>query len=69
LIWQIWYEQLSPELQQNTPPDLPSGWQKVPSIADEIIRKCPFSVSCDNATMPRIGNLEHLHVYCSSPIL
>lgn len=69
LIWKIWYMNLPPEIQRTTSPELPNGWQKIPATAELIIKKCPFCNDCNHNPAPKVGNLEHLHVYCSSPVL
>jgi hypothetical protein len=63
LIWRQWCNTLSTSAQATVSINLPHGWQKLPSIADNIIKRCPFC----NDTRP--GDLEHLHLYCKSPIL
>jgi hypothetical protein len=52
---------------ENIPTTLPKDWRKLPNINNNIIKAGPF---CQQ--MPRrnpIGNLEHLHQYCSSNVL
>jgi len=63
LTWKQWYNTLSTSAQATTSCILPRGWQKIPSIANNIIKRCPF---CKDT---RPGDLEHLHLYCQSPIL
>jgi len=42
LIWKQWYNTLSTSARATTSVTLPQGWQKIPSIADNIIKRCPF---------------------------
>jgi hypothetical protein len=63
LIWRQWYNTLATSAQATVSINLPHGWQKLPSIANNIIKRCPFC----NDTQP--GDLDHLHLYCKSPIL
>jgi len=49
--------------------DIPPRWQKNSIIATNIIKACPFCESLDNNGNRRSGNIEHLHLYCPSPIL
>jgi hypothetical protein len=42
LIWRQWYNTLSMSAKATTSINLPHGWQKIPSIADNIIKQCPF---------------------------
>jgi hypothetical protein len=41
----------------------------MPQIADDIIKRCPFCNDESNTTNGSIGNLEHLHLYCTLPTL
>ncbi len=46
-------------------PEYPKNWKNLPMICNNIIRACPF---CQNRNMitNRVGNIEHLHLYCSN---
>ncbi len=74
LIWKHWQDKIPIDIKANTPANIPRGWQKIHTIADEIIKQCPFCVEPNNTTIEpnnttskRIGNLEHLHLYCTYP--
>ena len=67
--WKHWKYNLQDEiLAINTPDNIPKGWKKNPRICNNIVKACPF---CDQNPWIRkkIGNLEHLHLYCTSDIL
>jgi hypothetical protein len=67
--WKHWKYNLQDEiLAINTPDTIPKGWKKNPMTCNNIIKACPF---CDQDRWIRkkIGNLEHLHLYCTSEIL
>jgi hypothetical protein len=57
-------------MQETTSSELPKGWQKLDTIANEVIKKC-FFCPCPNnhGQTPRTGNLEHLHLFCTAPVL
>jgi hypothetical protein len=55
--------------QQNTPNTIPHGWQRNPNIAKNFIKAFPFCDSIDSNGYRRCGNLEHMHLFCPSPIL
>jgi hypothetical protein len=42
LIWKHWQIKLPIDIKANTPTNISRGWQKIPTIADEIIKQCPF---------------------------
>jgi hypothetical protein len=71
LIWIRWRSSLSEENMMNVSINLPKGWQNNPHIADLIIKACPFCPSSRHSIDidKKIGNLEHLHLYCTSPII
>jgi hypothetical protein len=50
---------------ENIPKTLPKDWRKNEEICKDIIKACPF---CEQRTINsiKIGNLEHLHIYCNS---
>jgi hypothetical protein len=60
---------LSDEDKMNTPCNIPKAWQKTPRVAQKIMKVCPFCNSDTRETNGSIGNLEHLHQYCTGPIL
>jgi hypothetical protein len=68
-IWKQWKTTLSDEDKMNTPCNIPKAWQKTPRVAQKIIKVCPFCNSDTRETNGSIGNLEHLHQYCTGPIL
>jgi hypothetical protein len=68
-IWANWKANLPEHKQQNTPNTIPHGWQKNLDIAKIIIKACPFCDSIDSNGCRRCGNLEHMHLFCPSPIL
>jgi hypothetical protein len=66
-IWQVWRSYQPLEDQEEFPVNLPKDWQKMPILAEKIMKACPFcSHYQDDLDDPdsRIGNLEHLHLYC-----
>jgi len=70
LIQQIWKEYWqSQDLHEHSadaiPHNLPKDWKNIPMICNNIIRACLF---CKESPRVRnnIGNLKHLHLYCSS---
>jgi hypothetical protein len=65
-IWKHWRANLDETTMSNTATDIPKGWQKISTIANNIIKACPFCYTLD--VHKKIGNLEHLHLYYSSPI-
>jgi hypothetical protein len=71
LIWKRWRSSLPEENMTNVPINLPKGWQNNSHIADTIIKGCPFCPSSRHSidAAKIIGNLEHLHLYCTSPII
>ena len=67
--WKHWkYNLQNQTLAVNTPDTIPKGWKKNPMICNNIIRACPFCKQ-DPWIRKKIGNLEHLHLYCTSEIL
>jgi len=52
-IWKIWWSNLSSEEQENTPKDIPGGWQKIPTIANNIIKRCPFCNENNSQNEPK----------------
>jgi hypothetical protein len=68
-IWQSCRAKLPIEERGNISINIPKVWKKIPDIANDIIKACPFCTSLNYNTRRRIGNLEHLQVYCASPIL
>ncbi len=64
-----WKTTLSDEDKMNTPCNIPKAWQKTPRVAQKIMKVCPFCNSDTRETNGSIGNLEHLHQYCTGPIL
>jgi hypothetical protein len=68
-MWQLWRASLSIELQQYQPENIPKDWQKRVEIADEVIKRCPFCHIEDIQARRKNGNLEHLHLYCTSQML
>jgi hypothetical protein len=65
----IWRNTSPEETKNNTPLDIPEGWEKLPDISDRIIKVCPFFREMANDINRQNGFLEHLHLYCPSPIL
>jgi hypothetical protein len=68
-IWQSWRTLGQNEANiSNIPVNIPKDWKNIPMICNNIIRPCPF---CKQhlVIQQKIGNLEHLHMYCSSPSL
>ena len=63
LAWKYWRSLSSSEIQETTPVNVPKNWKKDTKISN-IIKACPFCVSPGDTDNP-IGNLEHLHYYCS----
>jgi hypothetical protein len=43
---------------------LPKNWKKNPEICN-VIKACPFCLTI-NSSDGKVGNLEHLHMYCTS---
>jgi len=72
LVHQIWkHWQSLPQninLVENIPTTLPKDWRNLPNINNNIIKACPFCQQMPRIKNP-IGNLEHLHQYCSSNVL
>ena len=68
-IWKHWKSNLTEHSQQTTQDRFPPKWQNIPHIANNIIKACPFCITTDSNLDRRCGNLEHLHLYCPSPIL
>lgn len=50
------------------PESLPKNWKKNFLICNDIIKACPFCQPIPGNRC-KIGNLEHLDLYCSSPLL
>jgi len=68
-IWKSWKAQLPDHQKILIAENIPSGWQKITHIEKNIIKACPFCNTVDDDADRMSGNLEHLHVYCPSPIL
>jgi len=68
-IWRHWRAALQENARLDTPENIPKGWQKIQRIANNIIKACPFCERNKNNSAMRIGNMEHLHIYCTAPIL
>jgi hypothetical protein len=65
-IWMYWRRRVQNEaIIDSLPNIIPKNWRKTPELCDNIIRACPFCVSTDGNKV-KIGNLENLHLYCSS---
>jgi len=62
LVWQRYYLTLNAEDRLATHEHLPKDWRADPLVAAEIMR-CPFCTSIYE------GDLEHLHLFCTTPIL
>jgi hypothetical protein len=69
LIWQSWQTTLPANICVTKPINIPKDWQKHSDIADEIIKACPFCNQGDNNTRKSMGNLEQLHIFCTSQVL
>jgi hypothetical protein len=68
-VWKLWLSlPQNVNLLDDIPATLPKDWRKFPNISNNIIRACPFCLQIPRISYP-IGNLEHLHQYCSSTIL
>ncbi len=66
-IWKKWTLTLPDDIRATHPATIPKDWQKHPWIAEDIIKRCPFcNVQHHNI---HVGNLEHLHLYCTSQLL
>jgi hypothetical protein len=68
-IWNRWRSKLCETERGDTPIKIPKNWRNMPQIADDIIKRCPFCNDESNTTNGSIGNLEHLHLYCTLPTL
>jgi len=68
-IWINWRASLPENIKASTPINIPRGWNKYPHIANYIIKACPFCKTNNSTSIKRIGNLEHLQLYCTAPIL
>jgi len=63
-IWKQWRTNLEESLKEDKPENIPRGWEKIPAIANDIIKACPFCQN--NDVQKKIGNMEHLHLYCTA---
>jgi hypothetical protein len=68
-IWINWRASLPGNIKASTSINIPRGWNKIPHIANDIIKVYPFCMTNNGTSIKRIGNLEHLHLYCTAPIL
>jgi len=62
-IWEYWRNRQSATDRENIPIDIPKNWKDIPLIRDHLIKACPFCGSF-GVEGNKIGNLEHLHLYC-----
>ncbi len=66
-IWKKWTLTLPDDIRATHPATIPKDWQKHPWIAEDIIKRCPFCNAQHHNI--HVGNLEHLHLYCTSQLL
>jgi hypothetical protein len=67
--WKQWRSSEQNETNMdNIPLTLPKGWRTNPMICNNIIRACSFCRT-PARICNRIGNLEHIHLYCPSSFL
>ena len=68
--WESWFCCLPPEEQEYFPSTLPKDWKKDKFFSDLVVRVCPACGSHrTDPDDPKVGTLEHMHLYCMSPHL
>jgi len=69
MLWKRWRTlEQNQSVIDNIPLELPKNWKEIPTIYNNIIRACPFCQPTLDIRS-KIGNLEHLHLYCTSQYL
>jgi len=64
--WEHWRFNLPDKWTPGISTGVPKNWKKITHNANNIIEICPFCNTYDREPTERIGNLEHLDLYCKS---